>query len=222
MAAININEFPAYFRAYKWSNANHASRGYPGDAFPGFPWIKSLEDRGARMAGQQILAVAPTDYIREILSWGAGKNDPSMKFEAGLGNVALIEIIRQVIAVIDDPRQAISTALQIPGFGLTYASKLLRFLRPETHASLDRRIRVSMLKAGLLSKIHDSYASSMVDGYVEFQSFCARLCAQLEAEGIQRPGCMLELGPEPAGWRVADVEMALFAWADTAAAQRNP
>lgn len=221
MSAININEFPAFFRAYKWSNVNHASSGYPGDAYPDFPWIKSLEERGARLAGQPFLEVAPTDYVREILSWGAGKNDPRMKFEAGLGNVALIEIIRQVVAEVENPRQAISAALQIPGFGLTYASKLLRFLRPEIHASLDGRIRGAMLKAGLLPKIHDSYAGSMVDGYVAFQAFCVALCTQLEEGRIERPGCTLISGRTRSAWRVADVEMALFAWADSTQHQSN-
>ncbi|MCU9528074.1 hypothetical protein [Pseudomonas mosselii] len=140
-----------------------------------------------------------------------------MKFEAGLGNVALLDILRQVIASIDDPGEAIRAALQIPGFGLTYASKLLRFLRPEIHASLDRRIRLAMHKSGMLPKIHDSYDGSMIDGYVAFQAMCMDLCAQLKTGGIQRPKCTLCPGPEPTGWRVADVEMALFAWADKVA-----
>lgn len=217
MSAINPHDLPDCFRAYKWSNANHASRGYPGDVYPEFHWIRSLEDRGGRVAALLDLGRAPTDYVREILAWGAGSNDPSMKFEAGLGNVALLDILRQVIASIDDPGEAIRAALQIPGFGLTYASKLLRFLRPEIHASLDRRIRLAMHKSGMLPKIHDSYDGSMIDGYVAFQAMCMDLCAQLKTGGIQRPKCTLCPGPEPTGWRVADVEMALFAWADKVA-----
>lgn len=214
MSVINLQDLPDCFRAYNWSNANHGSRGYTGDAFPDFDWICSLEDRGSRVRLLLGRGVAPTDYVREILAWGAGSNDPTMKFEAGLGNVALIEILREVVESLDDPRQAIRAALCIPGFGLTYASKLLRFLRPATHASLDRRIRLAMLQAGLLPKIHDSYDGSMIDGYVAFQALCADFCAELETAGVQRPGCKLVTGSAPTGWRVADVEMALFAWAD--------
>lgn len=214
MSVININEFPAFFRAYSWSNANHQARGYPGDQYPSFPWIKSLEERGAWLTAQPVVAAAPTDYVRELLAWGAGKNDPRMRFEVGLGNVSLLGAFEPVVANIADPKAAITAALQIPGCGLTYASKLLRFLRPDMHASLDGRIREAMLKTGLLGKIYDSNENSMVKGYVAFQGLCADLVAQLDAAKIARPACNLPAAATATGWRVADVEMALFAWAD--------
>jgi hypothetical protein len=214
LSVININEFPAFFRAYNWSNANHKARGYPGDKYPAFPWIKSLEERGGWLVEQALLTGAPTDYVRELLAWGAGKNDPRMRFEIGLGNVSLLQIFAPVVANIGDPQKAITAALQIPGCGLTYASKLLRFLQPDIHASLDGRIREAMLSAGLLSKIYDSNENSMVRGYVAFQAFCAELVAQLDAAKITRPECSLPAAPTQTGWRVADVEMAMFAWAD--------
>lgn len=214
MSVININEFPAFFRTYNWSNANHKARGYPGDQYPTFPWIKSLEERGSWLVEQISMTSAPTDYVRELLAWGAGKNDPRMRFEVGLGNVSLLEIFAPVVANIGDPKTAITAALQIPGCGLTYASKLLRFLRPDMHASLDGRIRDAMLKVGLLSKIYDSNENSMVRGYVAFQAFCVELVAQLDAAKIARPECNLPAAPTQTGWRVADVEMAMFAWAD--------
>ncbi|PPA04607.1 hypothetical protein C4E44_08100 [Pseudomonas sp. MWU12-2312b] len=216
MSVININEFPAFFRAYNWSNANHKTRGYPGDKYPAFPWIKSLEDRGDWLVKLTAMTSAPTDYVRELLAWGAGKNDPRMRFEAGLGNVSLLGIFAPVVANIGDPKTAITAALQIPGCGLTYASKLLRFLRPDIHASLDGRIREAMLKVGLLSKIYDGNENSMVRGYVAFQFFCAELVAQLDAAKIDRPECSLPAALTQTGWRVADVEMAMFAWADRA------
>lgn len=214
MSVIDINQFPAFFRAYDWSNANHKARGYPGDLYPEFPWIRSLEERGAWLTAQPAVTCAPTDYVRELLAWGAGKNDPRMKFEIGLGNVSLLQVFAPVVANIAEPKAAISAALQIPGCGLTYASKLLRFLRPDLHASLDGRIREAMLKAGLLSKIYDGNENSMVRGYVAFQAFCADLVDRLDAANIARPSCNLPAAPTATGWRVADVEMALFAWAD--------
>jgi len=213
LSAINPHDLSDCFRAYRWSNARHGLRGYPGDAYPQFDWIRSLEDRGARVGVLLDQGITPTDYLREILAWGAGSNDPSMKFEAGLGSVALIEILRQVVASLEDPREALRAALRIPGFGLTYASKLLRFLKPEIHASLDSRIRQALQQNDLLPNIHE-YDSSRIDGYVAFQALCTDLCAQLETAGIKRPSCALLPGTTSTGWRVADVEMALFAWAD--------
>lgn len=40
------------------------------------------------------------------------------------------------------------------------------------------------------------------------------LIESLEAAGVVRPVCDLPKGANETGWRVADVEMALFAWAD--------
>lgn len=102
----------------------------------------------------------------------------------GLGNVSLVGILTPVLAIIGDPETAIKAALQIPGCGLTYASKLLRLLQPDMHASLDGRIRKAMLKAWLLNKIYDSNENSMVQGYVAFQAFCVELVAQLDAAKI--------------------------------------
>lgn len=213
MSVINVAEFPAFLRAYSWSNLNHASRGYPGDTFPDFQWLLSLEKRGVRIT-QRVITSSPTDYVREILAWGAGKNDPGMKFEAGLGNVSLIVIIQQIVANLEHPLAAIDAALKIPGFGLTYASKLLRFFDPGRYGSLDRRIRLALLKADLLPKIHDSYTSSMIEGYVKFQTLCESLVFELESKGICRPKCNLPSAATATGWRIADVEMALFTWAD--------
>ncbi|MDL2189370.1 hypothetical protein P5706_34950 [Pseudomonas sp. ChxA] len=214
MPAINVAEFPAFLRAYRWTNVNHASRGYPGDTFPDFPWIQSLEGRGVRIVAKGVITACPTDYLREILAWGAGKNDPGMKFEAGLGNVSLIVILQQVVASLEQPLAAIDAALKIPGFGLTYASKLLRFFDPGRYGSLDRRIRLALLKADLLPKIHDSYKSSMIEGYVKFQTLCESLVFELESKGICRPECNLPSAASATGWRIADVEMVLFTWAD--------
>jgi hypothetical protein len=82
------------------------------------------------------------------------------------------------------------------------------------HASLDGRVRKAMLKVGLLGKIYDGNENSMIPGYVAFQALCVDLAAQLEAANIARPHCNLGTALTSTGWRVADVEMAIFAWAD--------
>ncbi|MNN74739.1 hypothetical protein D3C81_1909700 [compost metagenome] len=64
-----------------------------------------------------------------------------------------------------------------------------------------------------MPKVTDGNTNSMIKGYVAFQSFCVDLIAQLEAGGIKRPDCALPAGKGRTGWRVADVEMALFMWA---------
>lgn len=213
MSAIDIHLLPGFFQRYHWEK-NHQIYGYPADTFPGFNWIKSLEERGAWLAAQSTITVAPTNLIRELLDWGEGANSPRTKFEAGLGNVSLLELFRPVVAELHNPAQAIRNAMAIPGCGLTYGSKLLRFLCGDMHASLDNRIRDALLKEGLLPVIRDSNKKSMVDGYVTFLEIIGGLISRLESEGIARPQCQLPKGMNKTGWRVADVEMALFAWAD--------
>lgn len=213
LTSIDIHLLPGFFEQYRWGK-NHPLYGYPADTYPGFKWIKSLEERGAWLASQETITVAPTNLIRELLDWGEGANGPRTKFEAGLGNVSLIDLIRPVISEIQDPAKAIMRAMAIPGCGLTYASKLLRFMRADVHASLDNRIREALFKAGLLPDIQDSSKPSMMRGYVEFLTLINGLIDSLEDAGVVRPECDLPKGANKTGWRVADVEMALFAWAD--------
>lgn len=212
MAAIDVKLLPAYFEQYNWVK-HHGVYGYPADTFPTFRWVKSLEERGAWFVSKADLKDAPTHFLRELLDWGGGAG-PRMKFEAGLGNVSLLERIQKVVANIENPTLAIQHAMRLPGFGLTYGSKLLRFLDGDRHASLDSRIRGALLAEGLLARITDASTPSRISGYVSFLGLISKLTSGLEQAGIDRPDCDLPRGKSPTGWRVADVEMALFAWAE--------
>ncbi|AZF38280.1 hypothetical protein C4J88_3506 [Pseudomonas sp. R4-39-08] len=59
-----------------------------------------------------------------------------MRPEAGLGNVRLQYVFNAVVVDVSDSERAIAitAALQIRACGLTYASKILTFLRPKQHA----------------------------------------------------------------------------------------
>ncbi|MGE8066159.1 hypothetical protein [Pseudomonas sp. NPDC089569] len=212
MTAIDVKLLPGYFEKYCWEK-HHGVYGYPSDTFPSFRWIKSLEERGAWLASATEMKTAPTNLIRELLDWGGGAG-PRVKFEVGLGNVSLLAQTQLVVGNINNPKIAIEKALLIPGCGLTYASKFLRFLRPEIHASLDNRIRRALVKNGLLGLITDGNDPSMIRGYVAFLELLSKLMMELEQAHINRPDCDLPRGISPSGWRVADIEMALFAWAD--------
>lgn len=78
------------------------------------------------------------------------------------------------------------------------------------HGSLDEQIRKHLAQSWELMLI---YQHSRQRGYVAFQARCMALVAELEQRGIDRPECGLTRGAGGTGWRVADVEMALFAWA---------
>jgi hypothetical protein len=105
--------------------------------------------------------------------------------------------------------------LDIPGLGLTYASKLLRFLDPDRYGALDGRIRkaLSKLSPSPLPKIFDGNKQSMTSGYCAFSEYLEGLGRELLTNGIPFPS---EL-EERSSWRAADMEMALFQWASNQA-----
>jgi hypothetical protein len=97
--------------------------------------------------------------------------------------------------------------------GLTYASKLLRFLDPEQFGALDNRLRDALIDEhdGLkVPRIHEYEASQLV-GYMRFLEVLKRLSADLTRQKIVRPNC--SFGEETPQWRAADIEMAMFQWA---------
>jgi len=214
----DIRKFPDYFRAYHWSD-KHALYGYPPDTFGDFEWIASLERRFEWLrANHAAVGTASLYLIREMIQWGGSQNGVLQKFDERLGETHLYALMADVMARIGDPAGAIEAALQIPGMGLTYASKLLRFIAPEHYGALDSRVRGAIekrLPSADIPKIYDGNANSMINGYVAFTRYLARLRHELDKGAIARPDCRLKVGTSSSGWRAADIEMALFRWAES-------
>lgn len=213
----NLARFPDFFKAYRWED-KHFRHGYPADEFPEFEWITSLERRFDWLKDNcQKRRTASIYLIEDMLHWGGTQSGSLQRLRDGLGEFHLQSALQDVITHLDDPARAIKLALQIPGFGLTYASKLLRFLDPERYGALDKRIR-GALEAngpGTLAAIHDSQPTSMIKRFVAFTTHLATLKAALAEDGISRPACGLPVATGgPSHWRAADIEIALFAWAD--------
>jgi hypothetical protein len=209
------NNFPDYFRHYAWEG-KHALYGYPGDQFPEFKWILSLEGRFAWLRLQHGTRPTASIYLlREMIQWGGSQNGILQKFDDGIGEVNLYQKITEVIANLADPRDAIEAALGVPGMGLTYASKMLRFFDPDTYGALDSRIKKALYERvpNAIPKIHDGNVNSMANGYVEFIAYLGSLKEDLDRRKIIRPECNLPPCRGTAGWRAADIEMALFSWA---------
>lgn len=212
----NLARFPDFFKAYRWED-KHFRHGYPADEFPEFEWITSLERRFDWLKNNcRARSTASIYLIEDMLHWGGTQSRSLQRLRDGLGEFHLQSALQDVITHLDDPARAIGSALLIPGFGLTYASKLLRFLDPERYGALDSRIR-GALEAnapGTLPAIHDSQSASMIKGFVAFTTHLATLKAALAEDGIARPTCGLPVATGgPSYWRAADIEMALFAWA---------
>ncbi len=213
----NLVDFPAYFQAYCWDN-KHSLYGYEADSYPDFSWILSLEQRFSWLRDNCAARKTASIYLlREMIQWGGSQNGVLQKFEDRLGEIDLQKVLETTVTRIGDPRSAIEAALRLPGMGLTYASKLLRFLDPEKYGALDSRIRGALdkhVKDSGIQKIYDGNLTSMTNGYASFTSYLENLKESLEIAEIRRPACALPLGRGNTGWRAADIEMALFCWAE--------
>ena len=212
-----LTRFPCYFQNYVW-DSKHKLFGYPEDRFGGFEWIASLERRfGWLKSNSSVENTASIFLIEEMIQWGGDQNGVSRKFSDGLEGCNLIASIQEVIKSLPDTKDSIASALKIPGLGLTYASKMLRFFDPENFGALDGRIRKALKKYTGMPTVYDGNNPSMERGYVWYIQYLQNLQQQLDAQQILRPECALPLGQSPSGWRIADIEMALFTWANTPA-----
>lgn len=207
---IDYGRFPEYYKNYAWSG-KHVLFGYPPDSFPEFNWIASLEKRFQWVAKNWTVNNSASKYLlQEMIEWGGSQNGILQKFNDASGEVNLFKAMADVVDHLSNPEQAITSALRLPGLGLTYASKLLRFMQPETYGALDSKIREALKDEKLLPKIYDGNQNSMVSGYIKFIDLLKEISARLRKEGIAKPSCGLSSN---SGWRACEIEMALFFWA---------
>ncbi len=210
---MQLEKFPDYYKKYSW-NEKHKLFGYPADTYPNYDWIFSLEKRFIWLCNNSKNEVTSSKYlINEMIQWGGSQNGVLQKFNDRSGEVNLYDLVQKIIENIDDPEKAISSALTMPGLGLTYASKLLRFMNPSKYGALDSRIRKALLEKQIMNKkIYDGNKNSMVRGYVEFVNILNDLEEQLTEKNIEKPNCSLSSSGK---WRPSEIEMALFSWSES-------
>jgi hypothetical protein len=204
----NAGNMPAYYTNYAW-DGKHRLFGYPADQYPGFDWIRSLEERFKWSRNNWSMnQSAPRHLVPEMIQWGNSlKRSTLSKFEDGLGDVNLRNCLNDVIINLANTCAAIAAARRIPGLGPTYSSKLLRFLDPDNYGALDSQIMKALGRWGIDNGI-SNYQN--VQGYCNYLSFLRALQTSLHVEEIVKPECGLSGGPR---WRLADIEMALFSMA---------
>jgi hypothetical protein len=147
--------------------------------------------------------------VIEMVLWGGNQRGILNRFLTGFQSVdEYNRLMRELVIVLDYPEQACKVSLSIPGFGLTYASKLLRFCAPSNYGALDSRIRKTLKD---IPSIRDGNFPSMQNGYLTFLNLIHELQSALGEQGIKRP----RYGKRESSthWRSSEVEMALFAWA---------
>jgi hypothetical protein len=209
---MKLTEFPKMFRAYRWAGRHH-DFGYPPDEYDAFQWMSSLEQRFEYMRKSFLARPTGAIYLfRELILWGDRKQGVLQKFEDGIGQERLQDLIGDVISNIEDTDEAIKSALKVSGLGLTYSSKLLRFLAPERYGALDSQIHKYIVEqekvVGLPARLGKH---NWVGSYSLFVEHLVNKAAKLNAAG---PKFALPTNRLPssrnAKWLPAHVEMAYF------------
>ena len=135
-------------------------------------------------------------FIRNVCVWGnylaiaykVFKNNERSAIQKRFSNAT-----NALSSDIPDVQGALREIKQIYGLGTSFASKHLRFLRPDVCPVLDRTISKH------LQYPLDEY------GYKQFSDDCLRIAETLQQHGVSNP-----MGRESGKWFAADVEMALF------------
>ncbi len=142
------------------------------------------------------------DDLVEIANWGGKQHGIHRRVQRENTCAEVRTRTAEAIERLDDPAAALESLLKIKQWGLTYASKTLRFICPSDYGALDSKIREAIDRT-LLPRIYDGHTSSMVNGCVRFLALCNQMRARLKERGPREGGV----------WFVADVEMALFQFA---------
>lgn len=204
---MKVSEIPTYYEAYEW-DGKHYQFGYPPDGHPDFFWISSLEERFKYVReNRKVLERGFKEYnspiylIKEMIQWGGSQNGVLQKFEDPIGTYCLSEKLAAVIDNIDSSEKAMAAAQAIPGLGMTYASKLLRFLAPDKYGALDDQIEKA-LREQIRTKAEETdrrvsksecYYAAYIDLLKDYRSELKKTTGK--------------------DWKMAKIEMAIFQWA---------
>ena len=161
------------------------------------PDTRELEHEASRLCATGFAEEQLASFIRKVCKWGnypgiAGRVLKHNDLSTIRGR--FISAINALNSDIPDVQGALREINQIWGLGRpSFASKHLRFLRPDVCPVLDRTISKH------LQYPLDEY------GYKQFSDDCLRIAETLQQHGVSNP-----MGRESGKWFAADVEMALF------------
>jgi hypothetical protein len=168
------------------------------------PGTSVIEDQARMLAANDFPRPAVADFVTSACRWGgyAGVFGRILRDnDVGALRRAFVEAARRLAAPSPNVAAAIQKVSQIKGLGqLSFASKHLRFLRPDLCPVFDSRLQAAL------------FYSCDSTGYASFAEDCLRVGQALAHRGAVNPW------PSRKGqWYAADVEAAIFAFVQTEA-----
>lgn len=219
LSSLTCDELIEGYQNYSWNHL-HGAFGYGSDVFPEFDWILSLEKQFGEIRKNK-LSKFPQSAFVELLAWGQRREvtDPGKAIGHLYGNFSvtttqntLINCLNSVIAEIENPENAIRNAMRFKGISFVFATKLLRFLEPNIYGAFDR-----VICSGFYPNIkpigskHEAKEDVFRRVWPIYKFFLETLRNHQETlSNSKRPESVLCRGKSPSGWRIADIEMAVF------------
>ena len=162
------------------------------------PRTPEIEDMGQRLIDADFPEPAVRNFVKDVCGWGnyAGISGRVLKRN---GTGAISAALKNAVGDLaqDPPRLAAALARvnSLSGLGEpSFASKHLRFLRPELCPVFDSQLREAL-----------PYSFDQ-EGYALFAVDCRELAVALKQAGVRNPR-----NRQDGVWFVADVEAALYA-----------
>ncbi len=140
--------------------------------------------------------------LQSIAEWGGPERGRPERIEAENNPNSVRTATKKAIEQVHSPEKSLRELLGLKQWGLTYASKTLRFIEPLEHGALDSWIRLSLTP--ILWDIKDGKNNSMIRGYSKFLAVCKEIQHTANKETNPRG-----IGP----WWIADIGDALFEFA---------
>jgi Putative 8-oxoguanine DNA glycosylase OGG-like protein len=186
--------------AFCWWNFEISTQEFPKrlveffQTLPSGPLTHSTEELGEQMIARGFQHEELNNFIVAVCNWG---NYPGIAARVIQNNHPddLAALFRQAYREADKGTvtEALATLQRVNEFGISFASKHLKFLAPNKAVVLDSIIETRL-----------GYARNLA-GYENFLTNCHLILAELQTHNIEYPGWGAK------GWRVSDVEMAIFA-----------
>ncbi|MGH0364214.1 hypothetical protein NKZ04_18340 [Sinorhizobium meliloti] len=156
-----------------------------------YPGAEAVEQFARRLIAANFPPAEATAFIEGVCEWGGGERNLSRILDAGDATIAQALKSANEAIDADDVVRAIWELQHLPHLGLSFASKVARFLAPDKCVILDSVIR---------SRI--GYVESS-EGYSEFLRDCTQLLKMLRTSPDLEASLRDRL-------RVCDVEAAVF------------
>jgi hypothetical protein len=156
-----------------------------------YPGGSEIEQGGKKLKADGFPEIASVNFVEDVHNWSMMRRNAERVQKVGGAEIAAkLRIASQQIDDGDEP-QAIQTLCRIPHLGISYASKIARFLDPEKCVILDSVIRERL-----------GYPNN-AGGYAAFLQDCRDTLEVLKASPLLDSRCR-------AGLRVCDVEAVFF------------